>query len=65
MCRERSGFFKKNVKKIETIEWDGIIMQDDILDGIELSEGGIRTFNPSTSSPIFLELIDFASLLVV
>jgi hypothetical protein len=40
-------------------------MQDDILDGIELSEGGIRTFNPSTSSPIFLELIDFASLLVV
>jgi len=41
------------VKKIETIEWHGIIMEDDILDGIELREGGIRTFNSSTSSNFF------------
>jgi hypothetical protein len=52
------------VKKIETVEWHGINMQDGILDGIKLREGGIRTFDSSTSSN-FLELIDFAFLLVV
>lgn len=39
-------------------------MQDDILDGIELREGGIRTFDSSTSSNFF-GTIDFSSLLVV
>ncbi len=32
---------------------NGIIMQDHILDGIELREGGIRTFDSSTSSNLF------------